>query len=376
MRRNLAFILCALPAFPESFLVAPFSNRTRDARLDWVGESIAEKMREALSGEGLGVLSREDREEGARKISLRPSSQWTLASTLKLAAQTESARAIWGEFDFGAAKDSIRVTACILDPAAMRRSGDAVETGPLENLSAIQSALAWRMLRAADPASTATREAFNGKHPPVKLGALEKYVRGLMAPTAELQHRYFTQAVRLDPDFSTPSFFLGRLHYEEERYREAAAWFEKVPAGNPNFVESNFLLGLSRYELSEFENARLAFGRIEPALPTGEVWNNLGAAEARLNHPGALDHFRKALAADPSDPDYHFNVGYALWKRGDFQAAADRFRSVLDRGQQDQDSVMLLGRCLKQIGPRPGDWRSEGLERLKDSYEDPPRKVK
>jgi hypothetical protein len=30
----------------------------------------------------------------------------------------------------------------------------------------------------------------------------------------------------------------------------------------------------------------------------------------------------------------------------------------------------MLGRCLKKSGPRPGDPRSEGLERLKYNYEE------
>ena len=80
---------------------------------------------------------------------------------------------------------------------------------------------------------------------------------------------------------------------------------------------------------------------------------------------------RKALETDSSDSDYHFNVGYTLWKHGDFEAAANHFRAVLDRARDDQDAIQLLGRCLKKSGPRAGDWRSEGLERLKESYEEP-----
>ena len=38
---------------------------------------------------------------------------------------------------------------------------------------------------------------------------------------------------------------------------------------------------------------------------------------------------------------------------------------------EDKNSVRaVLARCLKQNGPRPGDTRTEGLERLKSNYEE------
>jgi tetratricopeptide (TPR) repeat protein len=76
------------------------------------------------------------------------------------------------------------------------------------------------------------------------------------------------------------------------------------------------------------------------------------------------------LEGDESDQAYQFNVGYALWRRGDYQAAAQSFRTVLDRDPNDTQAALLLARCEKQSGPRPGDPRTEGLERLKTNYEE------
>jgi tetratricopeptide (TPR) repeat protein len=90
----------------------------------------------------------------------------------------------------------------------------------------------------------------------------------------------------------------------------------------------------------------------------------------RRNAAEALENFRKALAGDSSDPVYHFNVGYALWKRGEFAAAADSFRAALDRSPEDAQATLMLGHCLKQTRPRPGDARTENLARLKYNYEE------
>jgi tetratricopeptide (TPR) repeat protein len=65
-----------------------------------------------------------------------------------------------------------------------------------------------------------------------------------------------------------------------------------------------------------------------------------------------------------------FNTGYALWKQRQFDQAAEKFRAVLDRSRNDQDATAMLGRCLKMEGPRPGDTRSEGRERIKTTFED------
>jgi Flp pilus assembly protein TadD len=110
---------------------------------------------------------------------------------------------------------------------------------------------------------------------------------------------------------------------------------------------------------------------VAASVPLNEVYNDLGAAQSRgSRYAPAAENFRKAVEGDSSDPDYHFNLGYALWKSGQFAAAADSFRAVLERKPQDGEAMNLLGRCLKEDGPRAGDPRSEGRERIKTNYEE------
>jgi len=47
----------------ETVLALPFFNHAETANLDWIGESIAETLRDAMAPEGVLVLAREDRLE-------------------------------------------------------------------------------------------------------------------------------------------------------------------------------------------------------------------------------------------------------------------------------------------------------------------------
>lgn len=384
MRRLFALSLwiaaAAATAFPQTYLVAPFANRTRISSFDWFGESIAEMIRETLAEDGYSTVSREDREEAARKLSFRAVSQVSLASLAKLGQTAGADRLVYGRIEFvpeqGVAtptpgKGTLRVAARVLDLKDAAQIGEFFESGPVIELATIETDLAWKIQRWARPERRVDLEQFRAQHPAARNMARESYVRGLLAPTAEQRHRLLTQAVRLDPNFAQPVFVLGREHFLKGNFREALGWLERVPQRSVNYTESQFLLALCRYQLSEFEAARRLFELISVNLPAPEVWNNLGAAQARLNDPRALDSFKKALEADSTDSDYQFNLGYLLWKRGEFDAAANYFRAVLDHAGNDQDSIQLLGRCLKKSGPRQGDWRTEGLERLKESYEEP-----
>lgn len=375
----------------ETWLVAPFSNRSADQQLDWIGESAAETIREALADFAAPVVSREQRLDAMKRLSMPLYSAVSVATWIKVTEKTGAGRLIHGEVHFTPAAEvpalpvtvlgktdaepvpsrgTLRVVARVMDIARPAQLAEFVETGPLEELPSIQANLAWRLLQLAKVAQLPARREFRKGRVTVKVPALESYMRGLAAPTSEAQHRYFTQAARLDPAFSHPRYYLGKMHFKADNYREAVTWLEDIGREAPYYLEVQFMMGLSQFELSEFEAARQAFEEVAAKSPTPEAWNNLAAAQARLGAGDAFDNFRKALEARPGDPDFHFNMGYMLWKRGEFTAAAERFRAALDRLPGDEDALYLLGRCLRSRGPRPGDIRTEGLLRLKEPAEE------
>ncbi len=361
----------------DTVLVLPFYSQPPSAGLDWIGESVAQTIAEALTAHGLLVLDRDDRQEAMRRLSIRPNAPLTHASVIKVADTLDATEVIYGQFEFSPApagappgsRGSLQFTVWTLNMRRMRNGPQFLESGPLDGLAALQTHLAWQALAYLDSAHTPPAAQFASEHPPVRLDAMENYTRGLLAAGAEQKHRYFTQAARLDESFWQPVFQLGRLYWAQKEYRLAADWFSKVKPVAPRYFEATFLLGLCRYYTSDFAAAQQAFQTVARSVPLNEVFNNLGAAESKRNLPNAIVDLRKALEGDPADPDYRFNIGYVEWKRGDFGSAEESFLAVLSRNPGDAQAAQLLDRCRKKSGPRAADLK-QGFERVKLNYEE------
>lgn len=381
MRRLFAFLIAAasLCRAADTVAVLPLFNldESKSPNLDWIGESVAETIHEALSTGGLLVLQRDDREEVYRRLSLRAGVVLTKASVLKIGETLDAGQIVYGEMRAAAAatpaidlKSNLRLVVRIIDLKKLREGPEFTEEGPLENLSQMQTKVAWLVLHQLAPDSAPSEEAFVRDRVPVRVDAMENYVRGLMAASVDQKVKLFTQAARLDDHFSQPNFQLGRIAFAKKDYKTAGAWLAKVSKGDSHFLEAAFLRGICHYYQDDFDGAIDLFRMVAGEIPLNEVFNDLGAALSRKDDPAATENFNKALEGDQADPDYWFNVGYSLWKQGKFALAAANFRSVLDRSPTDQEATIMLGYCLKSEAPRAGDPRSEGRERIKTTFED------
>jgi tetratricopeptide (TPR) repeat protein len=363
----------------DTVAVLPLFNvdEQTSPNLDWIGESVSETIDEALSSSGLLVLSREDREEVYRRLSLRTGVVLTKASVLKIGETLDAGQVVFGELKVDGAetgattlKSNLRLTVRIIDLKKFHQGAEFTQTGSLENLSRMQTKLAWMLLRQLASESAPSEDAFLNDRAPVRVDAMESYVRGLMASSEDQKLKLFTQAAHLDEHFSQPNFQLGRTLFGKKDYKTAGQWLTKVSKGDSHFLEAAYLRGICKYHEGDFDGAIDQFRMVSNEIPLNEVYNNLGAALSRKNDPASADNFKKALDGDEGDPDYWFNLGYSLWKQGRFELAAANFRAVLDRSPSDTEATIMLGRCLKMDGPRAGDPRSDGRERIKTAFED------
>src|SRR6516165_6636144 len=144
-----AFLLCAA-LHAETALVLPFFNHAKAAGLEWIGESIAESVRDSLASDGMLVLDRNDRIEAFRRLSLRPGAELTHASVIKLGESVDASTVIYGFFEVLPAdtanpgsKGSLHITARVLDIKHSHQGPAFSEVGALEDLASLEAHLGW-----------------------------------------------------------------------------------------------------------------------------------------------------------------------------------------------------------------------------------------
>jgi tetratricopeptide (TPR) repeat protein len=378
MYRLLYLLLFCVSLHAETVLALPFFNHSKSTNLDWIGESIAESVGDSLTSEGVLVLDRATRLEGYHRLEMRPSAELTHASIIKIGQALDASVVVYGFYELLPAatgdtqsKGSLRVTARLLDLKNTRQGPPFGEVGALEDLANLEVRLGWQVLAFLRPKTAPSEEEFLKARPPVRIDAVENYIRGLLATSPEQRHRFFTQAARLDEHYSQPCFQLGKAYWEKKDYKTAASWLEHATRSDPHYLEAQFFLGLCRFYNGDFTGAEKAFQTVAASVPLNEVYNNLGAAQSRLNHQAdALASFQKALDGDSADPDYHFNMGYLQWRAGRFEEAAGSLKAVLARSPNDAEATALLARASQREGPRASDSRLEARERLKTNYDE------
>ena len=398
-RRLRGFVLAVTVACPIAFAantaVLPFSNRTpvraaaNSSSLDWIGEAIAETIRDAIDSRGGVSIAREDIDQAFRQLGLRPLVPITQASVLKLGEALDADQLVYGSYEFvpdntavsraplatpanayPANRGALKISAHVFVHGKSEQSRQFEESGSIDDLATFEAHAAWRTLTLALPNLAPQEAEHRSLSLSPRLDAQESYIRGMLAKDPATRQQLFQQAARLDPRFGHPSWQLGQISYEHAQYRQSIEWLRKVPPQHVRYRDATFLLGLALFQTNDFLGAEAAFQKLAEVIPLGEVFNNLGAAQSRLNLPKAVVSFQKALESDPNDPAYHFNLGYALWRKGDFAAAAERFRSAVERDPDDQVATLLLGYSLKKQGIASAPTLPQTQQRLKLNFDE------
>src|ERR1022692_3218920 len=240
MRRILTLALLVAGVLrADTVLVLSFFNHAKSANLDWVGESIGQSVRDSLASEGVLVLDRADRLEGYRRLSLRSGAELTHASILKIGESLDASQVVYGSYDMPA-KGTLRIAARILDLKQTTQGPEFTETGSLDDLAILEHRLSWAVLQQLHWKPLPSLDQFLQARPPVRLDAVESYIRGLLASTPDQRHVFFTRSARLDPNYSQPCFQLGKIFWDRKDYKIASGWLERVAHSDSHYLEAQF----------------------------------------------------------------------------------------------------------------------------------------
>jgi tetratricopeptide (TPR) repeat protein len=365
----------------HTMVVIPFENASPTPGLEWLGESFPETFHQQLNSPVLYVASRDERLRAYDRQGIPAGVHASRATLYRLAEQMDVDYAVLGSYKYDGAR--LTASAQLLDMRAQKLSPAVTESAPLADLGTLQSALAWDLLRMIRTNFSVPRDKYVASVRPVRLDALENYIRGMLATTAEEKEQHYREAVRLNPEYAQAWLELGKTYYAQRAYEPAIAALGQVQQSSvvsgvvsgAVVREANFYLGLAAYAHGDFAKSEGAFAFVAARLPLAEVYNNLGVVATRRGQKTAADYFDKAIQNDPSDPDYHFNLGVTLTQAGNRAGAAHELHTALDRRPNDSEAKMLLDSLTPTAGSGGGIVPSSAtskapVPRLKRNYEE------
>jgi tetratricopeptide (TPR) repeat protein len=353
-------------------LVLPFENQTSQSNLDWVGEATADILNRRLNSAGFLPISRGDRLYALDRLGLPLTLQPSRATTIRIAETLDADYVIVGSYVLQ--NGSLTAKAQILDVSALTLSPPITRGADLKSLMDTLNGLAWDIARKLDPAYSVALQTFLAADAPLRIDAFENYIRGVVDEAPQDRIVHLKESVRLSPSFIPARVALGKAYFSNQDYDAAAATFGQLPKDDPNALEADFYRGLSFFYTANYMKAEDAFAFVSLRLPLPEVVNNQGVAASRRNRDSA-PQFQQAIAADPKDEDYHFNLAVALRKRNDTPGAIREIDQALKLRPNDTEAqafaTVLKDPASVKPNPDPGKAIPDDtlpLERIKRSY--------
>lgn len=319
-------------------LVLPFENRSGQADLGWIGDSFPDTLNQRLSSASFLTISRDDRQYALDHLGFPTDFRPTRATTIRIAQTLDANYVVIGSYNV--TKGRISVQAQVLVVNELRMSPPIEDSNDLQRLFDVQNTIAWKVAKYIDPHFNVAQQTFLAASGQVKLSSFENYIRGIGATTPQERIKRLQLAVQESPGYTAALLALGKTQYIERDYDHAATTLARIPANDRLALEANFYLGLARFNAAHYAEAEKAFGFVASRLPLPEVINNQAVALSRQQH-NASALFQRAVAADPKDADYHYNLAVSLFRANNLTGAQQEVDLTLKLRPTDSEAANL-----------------------------------
>jgi tetratricopeptide (TPR) repeat protein len=331
---------CQAHAGAETLLVLPFDNASRAPGLEWVGEAFPELLGQRMASPVTYVISRDERMLAFDRFGVPQTLHPSLATLYRMAEQMDADYIVIGRYNFDG--NTFTASTQLLDMKALKLQPAVTNSGPLTTLMDIESSLAWDLLGEMGRQPISTKQDFIRASNSIRLDAFENYIRGITAGSRGEKISRFKEAIRLNPNYTRAMLQLGKAYLENRDYELAVNWFARIPKSDPLANEANFDLGIAAFYRGDYERADAAFTFLLSRMPIPAIYNNLGVSAGRRSRRSEVDYLQKAIAADPSDADYRFNLAVAYARSGETLAAVRQLREALKQKPEDAEAKSLL----------------------------------
>jgi tetratricopeptide (TPR) repeat protein len=333
----------------QTVVVLPFVNQSKNAGLHWMSETFPEIFEDRLKWDKVNVLGRDERLLAFDRIGIPYTSGLSRATLIKIGQELDADYLVMGSFDSDGTQ--IKATTSILDLRKNVLKARLEESAPLDEFQAACGRLAWKILAQLDPMFPLNLNTFLEKFRVIPNVAVENYVRGLIESDRAKQIRFFRQADKEQANYSKPIYQLGRIYHQERDYATSTLWLQRLLKLEGDLPEVSFLIGLNYLYLKNYDKAAAEFDELSRIIPASAIYTNLAIAlSLKGAQQAASAVFEKAIAGDPSEADYDFNLAYHRWKIGDFAGALKNLAVFRERNDADAEVQYLLSKCYRAMG--------------------------
>jgi tetratricopeptide (TPR) repeat protein len=391
-RLTLALIFASLLAIPsfgagsDTLVIMPFENVSSRAEYNWIGESFAAALGDALDKPGLVVIRSDERNVAYKQEGLSPSAILTRATMIKIAERAGANLVVIGTYRITDEREkepsaeppvkrdgknskseaqaekkierTISITARVIDIREGRLIGEFNLGGDLFDLQRFQGQLAYEILYKHNSSLPFSRDEIVTQATLAPVSAFENFIKGTLTRDRKAQIDFLERAIKEFSDktranYIPAMFELGRIHYEAEEYKEALELLSRIGEKEPRYDEVQFYLGVTQNALGQIDQALSSQQKLATVLPLYEVYNNIGALHIRQKqYTEALNHLKPASDVDSRDTDVLFNLGYTYFLAKDYAKAAGILRQEIERRPDDGEAYYILSKALTALGDK------------------------
>lgn len=196
----------------------------------------------------------------------------------------------------------------------------------------------------------------------------------------------YRQAMALEPRMPGLRLNLGLALFKAGEYQQTISTLEPLLKARPEDQQLTILIGMSQYGLGHFAEASKTLKPASSRDPqnqtllltlahscllssrypcvldayhqlialnaeSAEVDMLVGEALDQMKDPeGAIREFRKAITANPKEPNVHFGLGYLLWTKGQYPEAAQEFSEEIANDPRHFQAMLYLADAEIQMG--------------------------
>lgn len=316
----------------------------------WIADAVADALPRQLAELGVAVVGRADRVHAQEALEL-PAFSLTRATSIRLAESLGASRVITGSFELRG--PLLQLSLRILDVERATLSAPLTAAGPVETLLVLLRGLAWDLALAGTAPPFGMREDFLARRTP-PFDAVRAYSRSLGGGDPAARRKLLQEAVALAADYEDAWLELGRLQLESREPTAALESLERIVATSRLARDALFLRGVAQLDLGRFGEAVQSYEALVDQQPTPASLNNYGIALLRAGSasgPRASQILRRAVDdADVPAKETRFNLGFALFCEGEYEAAAFWLRGVTARDGRDLHARLVLVWALRRAG--------------------------